>query len=556
MQRNWKVGVALGTVAGIMLALAGCASSGNQGGSGSGQSTAASGGKAATMVMVPSPYGSFQRNFNPFQSSACNGGTIGLIYEPMFYYNRVGPQRYPLLGKSTQWSHGNKTLTVTLRSGVKWSDGQKFSASDVVYTFNLIKNNPALDTSGVWQELKDVKAQGDDKVVFDFKRVDVPFALYILETPIVPEHIWKHIKDPKKDNNPNPVGTGPYVLSSFSSQSYTLKANPNYYLGKPPVPEIEFPAYSSNDSLNLALANGQVTWASCFFANIDKVYTSKSPHNKYWSAPNNDVQLVPNLKNPILNNLTVRKAISMAINRSELIQKGEYGLFPAAHPTGVLMPTMKQWLDPNLPKQDQRFTYDPQKAVRLLEQAGFKKNKNGIFETPDGEPLSFSLLVVSGWTDWIADAQLLMQDLRKIGIQLQVEQQQYGGYMSALQNHKFDLALVSTGNGPNPYYIYKSSFATGAVNNYGGWSDPATDQALREFASTTDKAAQKQALYKVERIIAEKMPTIILFEGPALYEYNDSDYTGWPTASNPYATPAAWAWPAPEIVLMHLKPRS
>ncbi|MCL6633839.1 MAG: ABC transporter substrate-binding protein [Alicyclobacillus herbarius] len=506
--------------------------------------------------MVPASYGSFQRNFNPFQTGTNNPGTLGFIYESLFYYNRVGPERYPLLGKSTQWSNGNKTLTVTLRDNVKWSDGQKFTSKDVVFTFNLLKQHPELDSSGVWRELADVKADGDYKVVFDFKHVDVPFELYIEEAAIVPEHIWKNIKDPKKTNNENPVGTGPYVLDSFSSQDYKFKANPDYYLGKPPVPEIDMPAYNSNDGVNMALAKGDIQWTSSFIPNIEQVFTSKSPNNKYWFPPNNDVQLVPNLKNPILSNLTVRKAMSLAIDRNALIQKGEYGYPEKANPTGVLLPIMKDWLDPNLPKADTEFTYNPQKAVKLLEDAGFKKNSSGIFETPDGKPLSFSLEVVSGWTDWIMDAQLISQQLQKIGIKVQVQQQQYGGYMSDLQGHKFDLALVSTSNGPNPYYIFKSTFATGAINNYAQWSDPATDQALDQFASTTDKQKQKQALYKVERILAEKMPTIMLFEGPTWYEYHDSAYTGWPSASKPYVTPAAWAWPAPEIVVMHLKPRS
>jgi peptide/nickel transport system substrate-binding protein len=555
VKANWKATVMFGAAALMTAALAGCGA-GTSGNSAQGSAYKSNGSASQTLVMVPASYGSFQDNFNPFQTGTSNPGTLGLIYESMFYYNRVGPERYPLLGKSTQWSNGNKTLTVTLRDNVKWTDGQKFTSKDVVFTFDLLKKHPELDSSGVWQELADVKADGDYKVLFDFKHVDVPFQLYILETPIVPEHIWKNIQDPKKTNNTRPIGTGPYRLVSFSSQDYKLKANPDYYLGKPPVPEIEIPAYNSNDGVNMALAKGDITWTSSFIPNIKQVFTSKSPHNHYWFPPNNDVQLVPNLKNPVLSNLTVRKAMSMTIDRAALINKGEYGYTEPANPTGVLLPITKDWLDPNLPEQDKQFKYDPEGAVKLLENAGFKKNSNGIFETPDGKPLSFTLQVVSGWTDWIMDAQLIAQDLQKIGIKVQVQQQQYGGYMSALQSHKFDLALVSTSNGPNPYYIYKSTFATGAISNYAQWSDPATDKALDEFASTTDPAKQKQALYKVERILAEKMPTIMLFEGPTWYEYNDSQYTGWPDANNPYVTPAAWAWPAPEIVLMHLKPRS
>ncbi|WP_067928795.1 ABC transporter substrate-binding protein [Alicyclobacillus shizuokensis] len=560
MKKTWKLGSTAAVAIALSATVAGCGSSsgGNSSGNSSGKAnTTQSQGSAQgqPIVMVPAPYGSFQRNFNPFQTTS-NPGTDGFIYEPLYYYNLVGPEKYGILGKSMAWSNGNKTLTVTLRDNAKWSDGQKFTSQDVVYTFNLLKKNPALDTSGVWQELADVKADGDYKVVFDFKKPDVPFAMYVLETYIVPEHIWKNISDPRKTNNENPVGTGPYVLDTFTSQDYKFKANPNYYLGKPPVPEIEIPSYNSNDSANLALAKGEADWSSQFIPNIKNVYTSKSPNNHYWFPPNNNVQVIPNLKNPILSNLTVRKAISLAIDRGALIQKAEYGYPQASNPTGVLLPIMKDWLDPSLPKQDTEFTYNQQQAVKLLQDAGFKKNSNGIFETPDGKPLSFTMQVVAGWTDWDMSAQLIAQDLQKVGIKVQVQQQQYGGYISMLQSHKFELAIYSSGTGPNPYYIYKTTYGTGGPQNYEQFSNAEVDKALQAFSTTTDENTQKQEVYKIEKIVAETLPTIPLFEGPTWYEYNDSKYTGWPDADHPYVTPAAWAWPAPEIVVMHLKPRS
>jgi peptide/nickel transport system substrate-binding protein len=558
---HWKATVMLGAAAVMTAALAGCGSGsgGSSAANSSGGAESGGGSKGAaggsTLVMVPAPYGSFQDNFNPFQTTA-NPGTDGFIYEPLFYYNLVGPEKYGLLGKDMSWSNGNKTLTVTLRDNAKWTDGQKFTSKDVVFTFDLLKKNPAFDTSGVWQELADVKADGDYKVVFDFKKPDVPFAMYVLQTYIVPEHIWKNIQDPKKTNNEKPVGTGPYILDSFSSQDYKFKANPDYYLGKPPVPEIDIPAYSSNDSANLALAKGQADWSSQFIPNIKNVYVSKSPNNHYWFPPNNNVQVIPNLKNPILSQPVVRKAISLAIDRDALIKKAEYGYPHAANPTGVLLPIMKDWLDPNLPKQDTEFTYDQKQAQKLLEDAGYKKNGSGVFETPDGKPLSFTLQVVAGWTDWDMAAQMIAQDLQKVGIKVQVQQQQYGGYMSMLQDHKFDLAMYSSGTGPNPYYIYKTTFGTNGPQNYEQFSNATVDKELQAFSSTTDANTQKQAIYRIEKVVAEQLPTIPLFEGPTWYEYNDSKYTGWPDANNPYVTPAAWAWPAPEIVVMHLKPRS
>ncbi|QRF22764.1 ABC transporter substrate-binding protein [Alicyclobacillus sp. TC] len=554
MNSKWKTGVVVGTVALTVAALAGCGNATNGSASHS-TSVSASSGQGKPLTVVPAPYGSFQDNFNPFQyQTTANPGTFGMIYEPLFYYSLVSSNVYSLLGKSMSWSNGDTTLTVQLNTDAKWSDGQPFTSKDVVFTFDLLKKYPAIDTSGVWTELRSVKAEGAGTVVFQFKKPDVPFAMYVVQEPIVPEHIWSKVGNPSKYLNSNPVGTGPYVLASFSPQEYTLKANDNYYEGKPPVPEVIFPSYSSNDSANLALAQGQVDWGGQFINNIQQVYASKSPYNKYWFPPNNVVNLVPNLTNSLLGQKVVREAISMAIDRNALAQKGEYGYVQVASPTTIL-PTSSSWIDPNLPAKDLKFTYNPSAAEQLLESHGYKK-VNGVMEAPNGQPLSFNLAVVSGWTDWDEDAQLIEQDLQQIGIRVNVQQMQYAGYEAALQGHSFDLAIASSGGGPNPYYIDEDVYQSHGSLNYEQWDNAATDQAFSDFESTTNLAQQKQAMYKVEKIVAENLPTIPLFYGGTWYEYSTKNYTGWPSASNPYVSPAPWSWPAAEIVLMHLKPRS
>ncbi|WP_206922882.1 ABC transporter substrate-binding protein [Alicyclobacillus suci] len=555
MNSKWKVGVVTGAAALMTASLVGCGTGstngGNTAGSGSGKTTAAQG---KTLTIVPAPYGSFQRNFNPFQyQTTANGGTFGFIYEPLFYDSLVSSNQYALLGKTATWSNGNKTLTVKLNTAAKWSDGKAFTSKDVVFTFNLLKKYPAIDTSGVWSELTNVAAQGDDTVVFTFKKADVPFAMYIEQEPIVPEHIWSTVGNPAKYTNPNPVGTGPFILDKFSSQDYTMKANPDYYGGKVPVPEVNFPAYNSNDSANLAVAQGEVDWAGQFIQNIDKVYASKSPNNKYWFPPNNVVNLLPNLKDPILSQKVVREALSLAINRDDLANKGEYGYVQVASPTTIL-PTNKDWIDPNLPAADKKFTYNTAQAEKLLEGAGYKKNSSGIFVSPSGQPLSFNLAVVSGWTDWDADAQIIAQNLKQLGVQVNVQQMQYAGYEAALQSHKFQLAIASSGGGPNPYYIDENVYASHGSMNYEQWDDPATDAAFQAFESTSDPQKQKEAMYKFEKIAAEQLPAIPLFYGGTWYEYSTKNYTGWPSADNPYVSPAPWSWPAAGIVIMHLKP--
>ncbi len=131
--------------------------------------------------------------------------SVGFIYEPLVYVNPLqGGKTTPMLASSYAWGAGNKSLTFTIRQGVKWSDGTPMTAADVAYTFNLIKKYPALDLTGVWSVLSSVTATGNT-VTMDFSTVAVPYFYYIADqTPIVPEHIWSTLPTRRRTPSPSP----------------------------------------------------------------------------------------------------------------------------------------------------------------------------------------------------------------------------------------------------------------------------------------------------------------------------------------------------------------
>lgn len=542
-----KATLAAGSAVVLMAAIAGCGASGTTSSAGTASSST-----AQPLVMAPGPYGSYTANFNPFSTSN-NPGTDGFIYEPLFYFSTVSSNQYGLLGKSFKWTNGGKTLTVDLRPNVKWTNGTAFTSKDVLFTFDLLKKNPPLDTSGVWTKLASVTATNLHTVVFQFNQTDVPFGVYVLETYIVPQSIWSKIPDPTKYLNSQPVGTGPYTLTSFNAENYKLAANPHYYLGKPKVPEIEVPAYDSNDALNEALAAGQVGWSGQFIPDIKGVYTSKSSNNHYWFAPYEVVGLFPNLKNSLLSQLPVRQAINLALDRQQLGEKGEYGYEKPASPTALVLPFQSSYLNPNLPASED---YNPNKAERILEKAGFKKNSSGIFVSPSGQPLSLTLQVPSGWSDWDADCAIMAHELTAVGIQTTVTQDAYGEYVANLQGGKYDLAMSWTNPGPTPYYALYNSLGSSGDWNIEGWNNAETNNALNTYASSTNSAVQKQAIQTLESVMVNNLPFIPVLDGALWDEYSTANYTGWPTQSDPYVTNAPYSWPAPEIVIEHLTPRS
>ena len=253
MRRLFRYGVII--VAGL-LAVAACSA----GASSSSPPTSASGKTSTNSVLTISNENGalWTCGFSPLNTSDTLL-SVGFIYEPLVFVNPLqNGKTTPMLATSWTWGPGNKSLTFTIRQGVKWSDGTPMTAADVAYTFNLIKKYPALDLTGVWSVLSSVTASGNT-VTMDFSTAGaVPYFYYIADqTPIVPEHIWSTISNPTTNPVSNPVGTGPYLMSKCSPQNITYTANPHYWQpGLPKIAKIEYPAYTSNNTANDDLANG------------------------------------------------------------------------------------------------------------------------------------------------------------------------------------------------------------------------------------------------------------------------------------------------------------
>ncbi len=509
---------------------------------------------APPLVVVPGPAGTFQQNFNPFSTALV--GTMGLIYQPLFYFNPYSSKVSPVLGTSFGWSKNDKTLTVQLRHGVQWSDGKPFTAQDVVYSFMIRKQFPQLDTAGVWQYLSSVKAIGQYTVQFQFKQVNVPFQWYILgQTPIVPQHVWAKVSNPTTTLNLHPVGTGPYTVNSFNPEEYTFVANPHYFAGKLAVHEIQFPAYSSNTSIAGGLAQGRIDWASIFIPNIQRVYVNANPKtNHYYFAGGSTLMLYTNFKDPLLKMLPVRQAISLAINRQK-VNAADYHYAPIANAFDMLGRTTKGWLSPALANQYKgALQYNPAKAVSILKKAGFKKNSSGIFVSPSGQPLSFTLQVVSTYSEWVSMASILSSELRSVGINVTVQGESSSLYGSNLfQNHQYQLAISWTNTGPTPFYAYYAMMYPNLPSNSENWSNPTTTRLLNTYMHTSKPSVQHQVMNSLEGIVARDMPSIPLVETPNWFEYSTKNFVGWPGASNPYAQGGPWVSPSNAIVMSHLK---
>jgi peptide/nickel transport system substrate-binding protein len=552
-------------VIGVILASALLAAACGSSGSSAGKSSASSGPHG--VLTISNEQGALWTcDFNPFNLSYVPF-SLGPVYEPLVFVNTLqSGKQTPWLATSWVWSNGNKVITFTIRKGVKFSNGTPLTAADVAFTFNLLKKFKGLDLNSVWSVLSSVTQQGSDQVVMTFKTAAVPYFYYIADQiPIVSQAIWSKIPNPVTYPDKNPVGTGAFTVNPCTPQTITYIANPHYWQpGEPKVSKVLYPAFTSNDPANTYLANGTAQWGSQFIPSIGKFYSSKSPDNHYWFPPVANVAIFINLKDPLLSNLAVRQAMAYAIDRPKVSNIGEYGYEPPSNQAGIVTPTFSSWLDSAQAAQyGNNYAYNPAKAISILQAAGFKKGSNGIFTSPSGQPLSFTILNNGGYSDWVASVNVIQQDLKAVGIQVNAQNLAQPDWESRTFTGNYQLSYDAETGGPTPYYelrqwLYSANSApmgTAAGSNFERYSNPATDALINEYGATTSASTQQQIVAQLQKVMLADVPVIPVTEEVDWYQYNTGSFTGWVTQQNPYAQPAAYVFPDWGQMLLHVAPK-
>jgi peptide/nickel transport system substrate-binding protein len=521
------------------------------------------------LVVSQEQLASWVRNFNPLTlASAARWPTLAGIYEPLFVFNSVRAEYVPWLGIAHEWREDNRVLRVTTRDGVLWSDGEPFTARDVAFTFGLLQQHGALDRRAVWGFLESVRAIDDRTVDFHFQRVFIPGFDEVAAQQIVPEHIWKDIPDPVTFRNENPIATGPFTeVRVFRNQVYELGRNPKYWQkGLPKVEALRFPAFSSNDRANMALVFDEVDWAGNFIPAVDRVYVGRRPENhRYWfPLTGSSIFLYANTKTPPFDDVRVRKALSMAIDRELMVDVALYRYSRPADATG-LSDALRAWHNPDVAEAGDWTVYDPNRANRLLDEAGHLRGDDGIRRTPDGSPWKYEILTVSGWSDWVRASQVIARGLMEIGVDASVRTHDFSAWFQKVQEGRFELSLGWSFEGPTPYIFYRWLMSSATVKpvgvtSMGNWhryGSPSADAALTAFELEPDLKTQRSLSDDLQRIFVEEAPAIPLYPNPSWAEYNTERFTGFPSKEDPYADPSPNKFDRGDclLVLTRLVPR-
>jgi peptide/nickel transport system substrate-binding protein len=473
--------------------------------------TAASGSGATLRVESQTAFSTF----NPF-TAYFDGDleVIGQIYPTLTMLN-VRNQLAPYL--ATKWSvSSNKlTWTLTIRPGLKWSDGKPLTAADAAWTLNLIMHNSTAGTANgaLVAGFASVTAPNATTLVITTRQPEANMLYLLNGLPIVPEHIWasqvSHLATDKNQATPV-VGYGPWTLTGYAPDQYaTLTASKSFFMGAPKFHRVIVQYYSNSDAAVAALRSGQLDAieynldANQFEALKTTRHIATYPQvSGTWVA----IELNPGARtrsgrhfgngDPVLTDMRVRQAIAYALNRKELVAKVMDGLA--------------------VPEQ---YTYDPARASQMLTAAGYKMGPGGIRIDPKThQPLTLRLGIHSDEASDAAMAPYIVEWLKAIGIQVNVQSMSFNQLNTELPKGDWDMLSDTWSTGPDPTYLLSIQTCgdlplnSGNAGNTDAFFCNKTFDNLYARQTTEFSTAQRvQTLDQMQQILFKNAVDVILY---------------------------------------------
>ncbi len=441
----------------------------------------------------------------------------------------------PLLAKDWEWSADTSSVLINLRDDVNWSDGEKLTAKDVVFSFDIF-SDPVIDSrlfgsfdkfytdsSGHIDTTKTFEVLSPYQLRIKFLPHSHP-TIFNIDLPILPEHVYAKIKRKDvstSDVNKNPVTNGAYVLDNWDkNQTLTLKANPGSFLyHKGIINKVIFKIIPEYNSRLTQLKKGEID--ICEFIKPEDTQELKKGGNievvpvkgreyEYigWNNIdpdkfNKDEKFVPN---KFFGSAKVRRALSYAINKQEILEEylHNYGQLAA----GPVSPIFKEVINPDI----KPYNYDPAEAKKLLAEDGWKdSDKDGILEK-NGTEFSFDLYIPGGNPLRNYAATVVKNDLKKVGIAVNIQTMELNTFLDNLFSKKFNAWIAS-------WYIalpidlkmmWYSKFSSTPINIQ-SYSNKDVDKILDEIEKSTNKAKIESLYKQFQEIMHNDEPVTFLY---------------------------------------------
>ncbi len=450
---------------------------------------------------------------------------IGLIFNGLVKYDKdlipVGD-----LAESWDISEDGLVYTFHLRKGVKWHDGEEFTAEDVVFTFQKVMDPAVKSFYKSEYELVDRVEKVDDYTLrVYYKKVFAP-SLESWGLSIVPKHVLKDVDINTSKFNRSPIGTGPFRFKEWiSDERIVLEAFDQYFEGRPYLDRYVFRVIPDKSIMFLELKKGGVDLMDLKpdqFQKRGSTADFQSKFNTFRYPSTGYTFLGYNLKHPILKDVRVREAITYAIDRDEIIDGVIRGLGQKL--SGPLHPT--SW---GYNEAVEIRTFDPVKSAEILKKAGWlDEDGDGWLDCDiddDGqrERLEFTLITNHGNKNRELTAKIVQTNLKKLGIKVNLQLVEWTSFLTNYVDVKnFDAIILgwTLPVDPDCYNMWHTN-CIDSGNNIVSYSNSRVDELLEKGRLTIDKESRKKYYHEIHEIIAHELPYTFLFTRDNLVAVNN-----------------------------------
>lgn len=430
------------------------------------------------------------------------------------------------LAENYQVSDDKKSYTVKIKENVKWHDEQPLKATDVYFTVKLIQNPQFKSTlRGDWQDIE-IEIVDDYTVKF---QLDEPYGPFLnkLTFGILPQHIFKDISSENfliNEFNLKPLGSGPFQFSSFKIDkqdnitSYQLTVNKNYYDQVPYLEKINFNFYDSEQALVEAYNKKEINgFGLLSYDKIQDFENNADTEIKVLKVPRYFALFFNETKSVPLGEVEIRKALSFAINKNEIIEK----VFYQKAASQLYSPVLEEFGEIEISDEIDKYEYNPEKARELLEKAGWKNEDNQWKK--DDKILEISLISTQ-WPALAETSKLIQKYWEDLGIKVNVSNLELADIQqNYIKTREYQALLFGQeyfGNSPDPYHFWHSKEKNYPGNNIAVFSTDELDKLLEEVRTNHNSEEQEKLYNKISKILTEEVPAHYLYNVNYIYVMN------------------------------------
>ena len=422
----------------------------------------------------------------------------------------------PDLAESWAISNNQKTISFKLKKDLQWADGKPLTSADVLFTWKLITNpNTRTPYASDYQLVK--KASTPDPLTFEvtYENSYAPALDTWTSLHILPKHILKNEDINNTFFSRKPTGSSFYKLDEWiSGQQVTLKANDKSVLGVPLIKKLISRIIPDTSSQFLELTADNIDVMNINPIQYQRVFPARKDLQQkialYKELGNGYTYLGFNLKKPPFNDIRVRQALNYAIDKNEVIKGVLLGL---GEPIASPYKPGTRWINPNLSP----YPYKPSKALALLEEAGFKKNNDGIL-MKNGKPLKFEIITNQNKQREMT-AVVIQKRLQEIGVEVSIRVIEWASFVNRfIKTGDFDVVVLgwSLSLDPDQYNIWHSSQQGPGQFNFLGYSNKNVDKLLELGRKELNVSKREKIYHKFSKYLLEDSPIIYLYAGYGL----------------------------------------